>query len=272
MILECPDCHARYVVQVALFAQGGRQVRCARCKKEWHAVLPSHIEVFAPLPEAAASPALPPFLSSSPSSPMANVTSGLPTPNLPAVIKRVHWRETFYVFLEKTAFFWGEAKPFCKIGAEIAFQGFIIALKIAIPIAIVLAWPIMDRQQIVRVIPESRGIYESLGFYINHSGGGLIFDQVKSELKYDGGTMRLYVDGLIHNDTPEMQIIPDIKARAIGPDNRIIQSWWVPAPAATVEARSDIPFHTEVNAPMKRTISDVYLEFYNQDEKNGVSQ
>ena len=50
MILECPSCHARYLVQIGLFAQGGRQVRCARCKHGWHAALPTTIDVFAPLP------------------------------------------------------------------------------------------------------------------------------------------------------------------------------------------------------------------------------
>ena len=45
----------------------------------------------------------------------------------------------------------------------------------------------MDRDQIVRVLPSLRGAYQLLGFSIEHSTNGLIFDEVKSELRYDAG-------------------------------------------------------------------------------------
>jgi len=37
------------MVQIGLFAQGGRRVRCARCKHEWHASLPTNIDVVMPV-------------------------------------------------------------------------------------------------------------------------------------------------------------------------------------------------------------------------------
>ncbi|MDR3449248.1 MAG: hypothetical protein P4M15_05800 [Alphaproteobacteria bacterium] len=139
-------------------------------------------------------------------------------------------------------------------------------------LAALISWPILARQQITEVMPSLRGFYENLGLDIAHSGSGLIFDQVKSELRYDGGTMRLYVDGVIHNTTPEAQLIPDIKANALGPDSHVIQSWWVDAPAATVDAGGEVPFHTEINATMTQTIASVYLEFHARDEKAGAAE
>ena len=130
----------------------------------------------------------------------------------------------------------------------------------------------MDRDVIIKAFPGLRDFYEYLGLHVEHSGAGLMFDHVKSELKYDGGTMKLYVEGVVHNTTSETQFIPDIKARALGPDRRIIQSWWVEAPAATVAAGGDVPFHTEIASPMRRTIEDVYLEFYSRDEIGNVNQ
>jgi predicted Zn finger-like uncharacterized protein len=256
MILECTACHARYLVPIGLFAQGGRTVRCARCKNQWHATLPTNVDIFLPIaPEEGIAEAT---SSQSPETSTGSHPAGESiaastlaaagemlhdfTANLPAVVVNRQW-----------------FRPALKIaGGVIAFLALV-------------AWPVLDRQQIVEVMPDLRDFYEWAGLHINHSGSGLIFDEVKSEIKYDAGTMRLNVDGVIHNTTSEAQLIPDIMARAIGPDKHIIQSWWVAAPAATVDAGGDVPFHTEVNTLMQHTIQDVYLEFYSQDEKGNVA-
>lgn len=257
MIIECPSCHARYMVPIGLFASGGRKVRCARCKYEWHEKLPTSVDVFVPLPEVT-SPSPLPIAKSAPKTAQAShpSPSSQSTPplgvepeqaasadtNLPAVVSRHDWKKIILRVI---------------LGVALA--------------AVMLAWPIMDRDPIVKAFPALRGFYNAVGLHVQHSGRGLVFEHVKSELRYDGGTMRLYVDGVIHNATGETQMVPDIKARAIGPDQRVIQSWWVAAPAATVDAESDLPFHTEVSAPMKRTIDNVYLEFYSPEEKDDAS-
>ena len=228
MILECPSCHARYIVPTGAFASGGRQVRCARCKHQWYAVLPTSIDVF-DVPPVEADP-----------EPPKNVE---PVANLPALIGRFKWR----LWLRNIVFG-------------------LLAL------AILLAWPILDRGSIIRYFPTLRSVYGAAGLHIDHTGTGLVFDQVKSELRYDSGTMRLFVDGVIHNSTADTQFIPHIKARALGPDKHIIQSWWVDPPAATIDAGEDVAFHTEIASPMEHTIEDVYLEFYAQDEKGDVDQ
>ena len=252
MIIECLSCHARYMVPIGLFAAGGRKVRCARCKYEWHEKLPTSVDVFVPLPETRQSlfvPSTRPAASFSPvpppipeNAPVPDKSLFPPIPpfvaNLPAVIARQDWK-------------------------KIALRASIAAATIAA----LVAWPILARDPIVKAVPALRDTYEALGFSIRHVGQGLVFEHVRSELKYDGGTMRLFVDGDIQNTTEEAQLVPDIKARAIGPDQRIIQSWWVAPPTATVDAGSAVSFHTEVSTPMKYTIENVYLEFYSQEEK-----
>lgn len=44
MILVCPLCNTRYLVQANLFAAGARTVRCAKCKHSWKAELPKEID------------------------------------------------------------------------------------------------------------------------------------------------------------------------------------------------------------------------------------
>jgi len=238
MILECPSCRARYLTPPGLFAHGARQVRCARCKHEWHATLPTTIDVFVAPPAVEAEVTPPSPLSTSPQNPMARVI-----PNLPAVIRNSQIKK----YLLRAA------GIFCAA-------------------VVLLAWPILDRQPIIKAFPSLRLFYSGLGLHVPHSGEGLIFDQVKSEIRYDSGTMKLYIDGVVHNTTPDTQLIPDIRARALGPDRHIIQSWWVEAPAATVSAGGDVPFHTEIVSTMQQTTEDVYLEFYSRDEQSDVSK
>ncbi len=255
MILECPSCRARYLVPVEAFAAGGRKVRCARCKHEWHATKPNSIDVFTPPVPLAAPIAAAPVAPVPPPAPVEKVLSQSPAsaaavphapvihiPNLPALIK-------------------GKKVP-------LWLKKVILGLGVLMA---VLSLPLYYHETIVKHVPALSGLYETFGLTVAHSGKGLVFEQVKSELRYDGGTMKLFVDGVIHNTTDEIQLIPDIKARALGPDKAIIQSWWVRAPAPSVDAGADAPFHTEIAASMERTIEDVYLEFTAEDEKPDVT-
>jgi predicted Zn finger-like uncharacterized protein len=242
MILECPSCGARYLVQIGLFAQGGRKVRCARCKNEWHVKLPSSVDVIVSSPDYA------PITADAPDPPSPTLSSrppplNRPTPNLPAVI---------------------EKRVFTK--------GSWILMGLAFLAALLVMGSIWGRQSIVRALPGLRGSYSAVGLSIVPEWEGLIFDEVKSELKYDSGTMRLFVDGVLRNASEEMKKVPDIKAQALGADKSVIQSWLVDAPTATIEPWGMVPFHTDVATPMERTIEDVYLEFTPRREKENADE
>ncbi|MDD4616229.1 MAG: zinc-ribbon domain-containing protein [Alphaproteobacteria bacterium] len=238
MILECPTCRTRYLVQIGLFAQGGRKVRCARCKNEWHASLPTSVDVIAPppeiqIPEAPLSPAdqlrrL--ERESKAARPSEAVVRNLPdipgfmaqpSVNLPAVIKKER-------FADKAVFF------------------------VAAGVLLAALWM---GSAVGRVFVGAAHTSEEAPWK------GLVFRDVKSELKYDSGTMKLFVDGAIYNETEKKKAIPDIRAKALGPDRRTVQSWQVDSPAPELEPGKSVPFHTEVSTPMERTIEDVSLDF-----------
>jgi len=246
MILECPSCRTRYLVHIGLFAQGGRRVRCANCKNEWQVKLPATVDVILSAPEppprqnggaASSSP-----LSSRPP-PLGGRTdaaAGKPTPNLPAIIKK-------------------------KLPQKVVWALYALAFLAAL----IVFGSVLGRHSIVKAVPGLRGSFNAVGLSVLPEWDGLIFDEVKSELKYDSGTMKLYVDGSVRNATEAAKKLPDIKAQALGADKKVIQSWWVDAPAVTIEPWGKVPFHTEVATPMERTIEDVYLEFVaRKDKKN----
>lgn len=67
MILTCPECATRYLIDPAQLAPHGRWVRCAKCSHSWHELppddLPKHIEIepppkLRPLPPGSNLPAL----------------------------------------------------------------------------------------------------------------------------------------------------------------------------------------------------------------------
>ncbi len=60
MLIECPSCASRYVIDAAKIGAEGRNVRCASCQKEWFVTQADAIE---PEPQPAASPAAPPSAS-----------------------------------------------------------------------------------------------------------------------------------------------------------------------------------------------------------------
>jgi len=241
------------MVPTGLFVTGTRQVRCARCKYECLAKTPNSIDVVAP-PSVTAPPlkAQPPQPAPEKKIAPEPAATGAPAEdkpaeklitNLPAVIRTFNWKQYLV---------WAAA---------------LFAL-----LCFILAWPVLDRRQIVKAFPSLRGLYEVTGLSVPKTGEGLVFDKVSSELRYDSGTMKLFVDGVIRNTTQETQFIPDIRASARAADQSAIQSWWVDAPAVTIEAGGEVPFHTEIGATTQKTIEDVYLEFTPRDEKHDAAQ
>jgi predicted Zn finger-like uncharacterized protein len=75
MILECPECHSRYLVADSAIGAGGRTVRCANCKHSWFqpGVAPEPVAptmapppIAKPEPQPMASPPPPPVAAPQP--------------------------------------------------------------------------------------------------------------------------------------------------------------------------------------------------------------
>lgn len=243
MILVCSKCKASYLVPAAVFASGPRQVRCARCSHTWQADLPSKIVVMpqemseafggakVPLPvretvpDPAGAPAEPAPISNDPD------TNEEQAPNLPAIWQNPLWRR---------------------------FRVVVFALLALVAVGAVV-WAI-DQQLYAPLLPQFDKIWESPETKTPAIGVGLNLENIRSERRFESGGMQLVVEGEVHNTTGETQNVPDMLAKAIGPDRAVIQSWRIEAPVATLPAGAAVPFHSSIVAP-QGTVVEVNLSF-----------
>ncbi len=240
MIISCPSCQARYLVDIHVFARGARQVKCGRCAVSWQAETPKNIEVVSipddnmplmrPSPEPA-NQSSPPEGDS-----VSSDVSEQPSPvnNLPIV------RQRFSLKLIK------------QIGGFVALFILLIVLVLIV-------------QRLFQT-PDGTGSggfsakINPLNIKSHPLGEGLALLNVRSEMQFDEGAMRLIVEGEIRNVTDKAINIPDIMAKARGSDGSIIQSWRINAPQAMVAGQASVPFRTMINAPQV-TVVDVNLDF-----------
>ncbi|MBV8547902.1 MAG: zinc-ribbon domain-containing protein [Alphaproteobacteria bacterium] len=244
MIISCGLCNTRYLVSASLFAFGPRMVRCARCRHSWQADMPSNIDVFMRPPPPMAEPE-PPVSAPEPAQPDS------PTP-LPQVA-------------EKTT---DEGKSAPKHTIKLPALTHVhlsLAKKISIIAGVVLGTAlaltlILARQTIAKNVPFMEPIYNAIGLHIVYLGEGLDITDVRSELTYDSGIMRLMIDGKIVNNIPRIHKIPPIIALATGADGLVIQRWQIDPPKATLDPLASVAFHSEINAP-PMTVVHVNLNF-----------
>lgn len=119
---------------------------------------------------------------------------------------------------------------------------------------------VLGRHWVAEEWPFTESLYDAVGLHIYRSGEGLGFENVRSELRYEGGITLLGVEGNIRNSTPNMQEIPDIMATAIGADGNSLQSWRIDAPAIKVAPGEVIPFRSSIKLP-QGTVAEINLEF-----------
>jgi predicted Zn finger-like uncharacterized protein len=240
MIVSCPQCQTRFALQAAAFGGRPRQLKCGRCQHGWRQDPPQEKSIESKLlakmegRSAAGAAAL------------SALSTLLPMPGAGQPCDDLPYMPPFYVPLWRRLSFW---------------------IQVMIGVVALAAMLIFGRQTIAKLVPETRPLYAALGLHIHVSGEGLKFQDVKSELRYDSGIMRLFIDGAIFNETQKSLIIPDVIAKAVGPDRTVAQSWILAIPMSTLGPGETVAFHGAINASSKQMIESVNLQFVEPDEK-----
>jgi predicted Zn finger-like uncharacterized protein len=221
MILSCPNCSARFLINAAALAPAGREVRCGRCRHQWFATAPEpeplELEEAEPQ-EPSAPPSLPPPLME-PAAPV----EARPIPrgsNLPVVAKQ-------------------------KRRGVGAIAGWVLLALVVIAIGVAIA----ERDTVMALYPESRPVYGSVGFATPPLGAGLaITDETCSRATQEGQPV-LVCEGRLRNNTKHDQRVPGLRGALLDAGGRELQSWTFSVSTPTLAPNQSVPFRTEVRQP-----------------------
>ena len=226
MILTCPICAARFLVNPTAIGAKGREVRCGRCGNVWFATQESGAR-------AAAADAKdsfgnrPPPVREPPTRVEGPIGPARPAPHRPLAeipAGRRRWP---------------------------ARTGW--AALIVVPAGIAAAASVY-REEMVAFFPPAEPIYAAIGLPANPPGFGLKLIVEPSDPPNRDGRTVLIVSGRIENTTGRTLSIPNLRAALFDAEGRELQGWTFPPPVASLPANQSADFKAESPAPVKDAV------------------
>ena len=213
MILTCPSCTTRYLVDPVAVGPEGREVRCAKCGHQWFEIAPPPpLLLDQPAPEEAASAAAPP-------APDADATPPGAT-RLPAL----------------------RPPPRRRSGLGWAL--------LAVFVLLVLGGLYAGRDQVMQVLPQTRPLYQQVGLYQPpQPPPPLVVRNVAPAFKREGDTLSIVVTGEVFNPAAVSQDLPGLRIALRDGERRELRNWTLTLPAARLEPGATMTFASEQPAP-----------------------
>lgn len=234
MIVTCPACSVRYLVDPRALGAKGRTVRCARCANTWHQDAPPEtLQAEAPPPPP---PALPkPAASLADVPPRERATPALsaePRVQLPALAQpKRSW---------STALAWAAVVLLLIVGAA--------------------AGALLERDRIVTLLPATAPLYALAGFPANEAGNGLVFRHVTTSCDTENGLPTLVIQGEVQNVSPVARSVPKLVAILRDRGEHELQEQSFTVTAERLLPGEAVPFQTTISQPAEEA-SGVIVTF-----------
>mgnify|MGYP003674753333 CR=1 FL=1 len=224
MILTCPACTTRYLVDPGALGSDGRRVRCARCQHTWHAEPVEDDDVDSPDSEADDAAAQ----TESEAEEQADDDE-----DLVATRRRsVRARAQLPAVRESGG------------GGKLWVAWLILALVVAG----LVAGSIVYRTEIVTIWPPAGKLYRSVGLSLEPPFT-LATDEVKFEnVIRDGGTV-LLVTGVIRNNGSIKQAIPLLQVTLLDGQQKAIHHWTAQVEQTILGPDESVAFQTQLRNP-----------------------
>jgi predicted Zn finger-like uncharacterized protein len=226
MILTCPQCATRYQIEDSKFPAGGRNVRCAKCGKQWFQEPPA--------PEAepgvtATGEDIPP------PPPPAQAAPAPPQPSPDALRRSV-----------ADAPARSDAATTQKVrGERTAIAAGWIGLA---AILFLIVWGgVRYRDAIVSVWPQTSSLYALVGMPVN--ARGLAFTDVSYRRETEAGQQVLLVNGNVVNVTSRELAVPQIVVTLTDSDRRQLDHWIFSSGVSHLKPGQKIAFTTRRTNP-----------------------
>ncbi len=225
MILTCPDCQTRYLLDRHILEPDGRLVRCSACGHTWRQ-LPDGSE------EEQDGEADEADIREIREEERFEADEAARDPIPDAVIPGAE----------------DYAKPDLEDENMLlpVLSGFAASVFLFLAFASAL---VVSRQGVVNGWPAASLLYATLGFEVRMPGDGLIFDRVKAATGQDSeGNEILSIEGRIINLTGEEIALPRVQATLLDQDAVPVESWSVMIEDKSVSPEQWISFETRHSA------------------------
>jgi predicted Zn finger-like uncharacterized protein len=269
MRIVCPKCDTGYEIKPEALGANGRTVRCASCANTWFAI-PEHVAEPAAQPDV-----LPPLPEMEP--PMADPSDVMGDRNAEAatgaadahggatLVHDVESRASRSLRKSKST----KGNKSAKAGRDRTpgrppNTGFLILGGIALS----LIGALVFRDAVVRLVPDTAGLFAAVGLPVNLRG--LEFRDIAASIEFEAGQPVTVVEGRIENITEVSMAVPRLRLAVRAVDGREVMSWAASAARPTVGPRESVPFRTRLTAPV-RDGTDIEVRFLAQrDTRTGA--
>ena len=221
MIVVCPQCSTRYLVDPRALGAGGRRVRCAQCAHTWHHQPPAEA-----LAEAE-TVALPPRLEAAPRAERVE-----PQFDRPALAEEPEHR------IQLPALTQPRRRPWMTVAW----------LVLLVRVGVAAGGAVWERDAVIRAWPPSARLYALFGLAVAQPGDVL---KVTAQARRDeeNGVPRLVIEGEVANISPDAQSVPKLKVELTDAANRVVQSWSFDVSTERLLPGASVPFTTSVARP-----------------------
>jgi len=222
MIVTCPACSVRYLVDPGALGAKGRTVRCARCSHTWHQEAPADarpivIAATAVAPEPAPQPGDSPRV---PQAEPAQVPRSEERIRLPAVARPKRP--------------WGPAIAWASAAAIVAGLGWLT---------------VTERNVVVGLVPQAARLYALMGLDLDAAGLGLEFRNVTTSRDMENGLPALVIDGQVTNVSKVPRTVPKLVAVLRDRSEHELQDWSFTTATNKLGPGESVPFHTSITQP-----------------------
>ncbi len=226
MILNCPSCGARFLVDPTQIGPEGRQVRCGQCGHAWQQAPPPPLQESPPA--APAGSAIPPLEEFD----AARRLSGGPQEVEAGASRR-----------SKATIAWG-------------------ALAVVVVALVAGAW--FGREVIVAQLPEAAALYELVGLPGEREeqiGEGLKLRDVTSVKRLVDGERTLLIEGAVVNISDEPRPVPALKAILTDAEGLEVAQWTFAPDGEALPPGGKTTFQTSTQDPPREgNLSLVFVE------------
>jgi predicted Zn finger-like uncharacterized protein len=206
MILTCPACAARFVIDPRSIGAAGRTVRCGKCKNEWHAEAP-----LVTIPSGI-------FAPPGGTRPVAS-ESAAPVKEKSRAVEKSASKES-----KKE-----EAPHFIPPWRSAIFA-VVAALVVMLPFFTIKVQPYFKATHTVRAKAQVKAVT-------------IVLEGTPTTLlRQEEGRPVLNIEGVLINKTGELQKMPVLKASALNALGQVVREWTIPLSSQQLEAGQRLPF------------------------------